>query len=422
MADPHIGSNAPVTTAKPLHRNRDFVHLWAAQTVSFFGTTFGALALTALIFLDATPGQMGILAMAQGLPVLLFALAAGVIVDRMPRRPVLIVADFGRFAALLTVPAAALLDVLVIEQLYLVAFVVGALDLAFQVAYRSYLPALVSREQLLAANARLSATESVAESGAAAGGLIVQAASGPAAVLVDAFTFLVSGLLVKRIRRPEPPIAPQPQSSMLHEALEGVGEVVRSPVLRALTSSRATMSFFGAFIGALYSLFLIRELGFSPFIMGLTIAAGGLGSIGGALVVGSVTRRLGIGPTLLISSLGVQTWLIPLAGGPSELALLMILVSQLFGDPFWTMYEIGSVSLRQAVTEDRMLGRVSSTMHLVEAGLIPIGALTAGVLAEAIGVRETLAIAAIGVSSAALWILLSPIPGLRDVPALATDP
>ncbi len=135
-----------------------------------------------------------------------------------------------------------------------------------------------------------------------------------------------------------------------------------------------------------------------------------------------MTRRLGIGPTLLISGLGVQTWLIPLAGGPSELALLMILVSQLFGDPFWTMYEIGSVSLRQAVTEDRMLGRVSSTMHLVEAGLIPVGALTAGILAEAIGVRATLGIAAIGVSSAGLWVLLSPIPGLRDVPVRASDP
>jgi predicted MFS family arabinose efflux permease len=422
VADPHIGSNAPVTTAEPLHHNRDFVHLWAAQTVSFFGTTFGALALTALIFLDATPGQMGILAMAQGMPVLLFALAAGVLVDRLPRRPVLIVADVGRFGALLTVPASALLDALVIEQLYLVAFVVGALDLAFQVAYRSYLPALVPREQLLAANARLSATESVAESGSAAGGLIVQIASGPIAVLVDAFTFLVSGLLVKRIRRPEPPIPPQPDASMLREARAGVGVVVRNPVLRALTGSRASMSFFGAFIGALYSLFLIRELGFSPFVMGLTIAAGGLGSIGGALIVGSVTRRLGIGPTLLFSSLGVQTWLIPLAGGPAELALLMILISQLFGDPFWTMYEIGSVSLRQSVTHERMLGRVSSTMHLVEAGLIPIGALTAGILAEAIGVRETLGIAAIGVTSAALWIVLSPIPRLRDVPVLANGP
>jgi predicted MFS family arabinose efflux permease len=381
---------------------------------------FGALGLTALVFLDATPGQMGVLAMAQGLPALLFALVAGVMVDRLPRRPVLIVADFGRFAALLTVPAAALLDALTIEQLYLVAFVVGALDLAFNVAYRSYLPALVSREQLLDANARLSATESIAESGSAAGGFIVQFASGPIAVLVDAFTFLTSGLLVRRIRRPEPPVPPQPDASVLREAREGIGEVMSNSILRALTGSRASMSFFGAFFAALYTIFLIRELGFSPFLTGVTITAGGLGSFAGALVVGRVTRRLGIGPTMPVSSLGVQAWLIPLAGGPSELALAVILISQVFGDPFWTMYEIGAVSLRQSVTEERMLGRVSSAMHLVEAGLLPIGAITAGLLAEAIGVRETLGLAAIGISSAALWIALSPIPKLRTVPPQQT--
>jgi len=405
-----------VATAAPLNRNRDFLHLWAAQTVSTFGTMFGALGLTALIFLNATPGQMGILAMAQGLPALLFALVAGVLVDRLPRRPMLIVADFGRCAALLTVPAAALADKLVIEQLYAVAFVVGALDLAFNIAYRSYLPALVAREQLLDANARLSATESIAESGSAVGGFLVQVASGPLAVLVDAFTFLTSGLLVRRIRRPEPPIPSQPDASVLREAREGLGVVTRNAVLRALTGSRASMSFFGAFFGALYTIFLIRELGFSPFVTGVTIAAGGLGSLVGALVVGRVTRRLGIGRTLLLSSLGVQTWLIPLAGGPSELALAMILVSQALGDPFWTMYEIGSVSLRQSVTEERMLGRVSSVMHLVDAGLVPIGAITAGVLAEAIGVREALAIAAAGITTASLWILFSPISRLREVP------
>jgi MFS family permease len=381
---------------------------------------FGALGLTALVFLDATPGQMGLLAMAQGLPALLFALVAGVLIDRLPRRPVLIVADFGRFAALVTVPAAALLDALVIEQLYLVAFIAGALDLTFNVAYRAYLPALVAREQLLDANARLSATESIAESGSAAGGFIVQVASGPVAVLVDAFTFLASGLLVRRIRRPEPPGPPQPDASMLREAREGIGEVVHNRILRALTGSRASMSFFGAFFGALYSLFLIRELGFSPFLTGVTITAGGLGSLAGALVVGRVTRRLGIGRTLLLSSLGVQTWLIALAGGPSELALAMVLAAQILGDPFWAMHEISAVSLRQSVTEERLLGRVSSAMHLVDAGLMPVGAITAGLLAEAIGTRETLAIAAAGLSTASLWVWLSPIPRLQANPVIDT--
>ena len=403
----------------PAHsRNPDFLKLWTAQTVSYFGSMFGALGLTALVFLDATPGQMGVLAMAQGLPVLLFALLAGVYIDRLPRRPVLIAADIGRFAVLLTIPAAAALDALDMRQLYAVAFVVGTLQLAFSIAYRSYLPALVSRQHLLTANARLAATESVAESGSPAlGGFVVQVAGAPVAVLLDSLTFLWSGLLVAAIRRPEPPRG-QAQRSVAAEAREGISAVRRSAMLRALTGAKGTSSFFGSFIGALYGVFLINELGLSPLAMGITIGAGGIGSVFGSWLIGPLSKRIGFGLTMLVSSGGFYAWLIPLAGGPKELAFAMIVVAQLCGDPFWTMYEIGAVSLRQAVTSDEMLGRVSSTMHLVEAGVAPIGALTAGLLAEAIGVRETLAIAAAGVSSAALWILFSPIPRLKTPPTL----
>jgi predicted MFS family arabinose efflux permease len=411
-----------MTTPVAIGRNPDFLKLWTAQTVSYFGSMFGALGLTALVFLDATPGQMGVLAMAQGLPVLLFALIAGVYVDRLPRRPVLIVADIGRFAVLLTVPMAAAFDGLRIEQLYVVAFAVGALELAFNVAYRSYLPVLVTREQLLAANARLAASESVAETGSPAfGGFVVQATSGPVAVLLDALTFLASAVFVAAIRRPEHP-SPGARRTVAAEAREGISAVRGSPILRGLTGAKGTSSFFGSFIGALYGVFLINELGFSPLAMGITIGAGGLGSVFGAWFIGPLSRRVGFGPTLLISSGGFYAWLIPAAGGPQELAFAMIVAAQVCGDPFWTMYEIGAVSLRQAVTPDEMLGRVSSTMHLVEAGLAPIGALTAGLLAEAIGVRETLAIAAAGVSSAALWVLFSPIPRLREPPVLPPAP
>jgi MFS family permease len=407
-----------VSSTPALRDNPDFLKLWTAQTISYFGSMFGALGLTALVFLDATPAEMGVLAMAQGLPVLMFALVAGVYIDRLPRRPVLIVADVGRFAVLLTVPVAAVLDILDMAQLYAVAFVVGVLELAFSLAYRSYLPALVSRDQLLTANARLAASESVAETGSPAlGGFVVQAAGGPVAVLLDALTFLWSGALVAAIRKPEPPRSRESRS-VAAEAREGITAVRRSPILRALTGAKGTTSFFGNFIGALYGVFLINELGLSPLAMGITIGAGGLGSIFGAWLIEPLSRRIGFGLTMLISSGGFYAWLIPLAGGPVELAFAIIVVSQLCGDPFWTMYEVGSVSLRQAVTSDEMLGRVSSTMHLVEAGLGPVGALTAGLLAEAIGVRETLAIAAAGFSSAALWILFSPIPRLKEPPSL----
>ncbi len=410
-----------MSTTSGLAHNRDFLKLWTAQTVSYFGSMFGALGLTALVFLDASPLEMGVLAMAQGLPVLLFALIAGVYIDRLPRRPVLIVADIGRFVVLLSVPIAAVLDGLRIEQLYIVAFLVGALELTFNVAYRSYLPALVSRDELLPANARLAATESAAESASpAVGGFVVQAAGGPVAVALDGLTFLVSAVLVAAIKRPEPPRS-RAQRTVAAEAREGISTVRHNPILLALTGAKGTSSFVGSFIGALYAVFLINELGLSPLAMGITIGAGGIGSIFGAWLIGPLSRRIGFGPLMLLSAGGFYAWLIPAAGGPREVAFVMIVVAQFCGDPFWTMYEIGAVSLRQAITPDEMLGRVGSTMHLVEAGLAPIGALTAGVLAEAIGVRETLAIAAAGVSSAALWILFSPIPHLKEPPTLATS-
>ncbi|HEX5370674.1 MAG TPA: MFS transporter, partial [Dehalococcoidia bacterium] len=168
----------------PLKQNRDFIKLWTATGVSTFGSMFGALMLTALLYLHASPVQLGLLAMAQGLPALLIALPAGVLADRLPRRRMLVVADIGRFAVLLTVPLAAVFGSLTMAQIYAVGFLTGALEVVFSLAYRSYLPELVTEDDLLDANSRLSGTESVAEvASPAAGGLMVQVAGGPVAVL-----------------------------------------------------------------------------------------------------------------------------------------------------------------------------------------------------------------------------------------------
>ncbi len=402
---------------RELSRHPDFVRLWAGQTLSAFGSMFGALSLTALVYLHATPGDLGLLAMAQGLPVLLFALFAGVWIDRLPLRPILIFADLGRAALLLTVPVAALFGALHIEQLYAVAFLFGSLQLAFDIAYRSYLPSLVGPEEILEGNAKLSAAESVAEiGGPAVGGALVQAAGGPVAVLIDAVTFLWSAACLSIIRRKDRPGNRVGDQTMLRDAVEGMGAVWNDRILRALTATSGTAQFFGGFFQALYVIFLIRTLDFSPLVVGITIGAGGLGSLGGALLTGPMTRRLGFGRTLLVSKLVPFGVLIPLAGGPKELAFVMILIAQAAGDPFWTVYEITSVSVRQSITPERLLGRVSSSMHIVQAGLLPVGALVGGMLAEAIGVRETLWVAVAGGTLAGGWLLDSPIPALKDLP------
>ena len=401
-----------------LKRNRDFVRLWAGQGVSAFGSMFGALALTALLYLHATPAQLGLLAMAQGLPALLFALPAGVLVDRLRRRPILIAADLGRFAILLTVPVAAALNELHMSQLYAVAFAAGALEVWFRLAYRSYLPELVSNNEVLEANARLSGTESVAEvASPAAGGLIAQLAGGPVAVLVDAVTFLASGISLAVIRAPEATPARPATTSMRAEITEGLHTLWHNPSLRALAASGASFEFFGGFIGALYGVYLLRTLHFSPFVMGLTIGAGGIGSIGGAMLTGRFTRMLGFGRAIIVTRLlhDLFTFLIPLAGGPKLLALAMIVVAQVGGDPFWTSHDIATMSLRQTLVPQRLLGRVGAAMHLLQAGALPLGTLVAGVLAEALGVRTTLFIASAGMSAGIVFLIASPVPGMRDL-------
>jgi predicted MFS family arabinose efflux permease len=401
-----------------LWRNRDFAMLWAAQTVSTAGSLLGALSLTALLYLHASPAQLGVLYAAQGLPALLFTLFAGVWVDRLPRRPVLVLSDIGRAVCLLSVPLAAAFGVLRMEQLYAVAFLAGGLDVAFRLAYRSYLPALVNGRDLLEGNAKLSASESVMEVGApAVGGGLVQASTGPVAVLIDALTFLLSAAFLSRIRRSEPRHLPQRTASAISEIAEGLDLLWRHRVLRGLAGSSGTLGFFGGFFHTLYFVFLIETLHFSPLAAGITVGAGGIGSLAGAMLAERLVWQLRLGRALLLtrSTSALITFLIPLAPGPKELAFAMILFAQLAGDALWTAHDVSAVSLRQTVVPRALLGRVTAGGHVLEYGLLPIGALVGGLLAEIIGVRQALLLAAAGMACGLGWLISSPIPGLRSI-------
>jgi predicted MFS family arabinose efflux permease len=401
-----------------LWRNRDFVMLWAAQTVSTAGSLLGALSLTALLYLHASPAQLGILYAAQGLPALLLTLFAGVWVDRLPRRPVLVLSDVGRAVCLVSVPLAAAFGFLRVEPLYAVAFLVGGLDVAFRLAYRSYLPALVSGRELIEGNAKLSASESVMEVGApAAGSALVQASGGPVAVLIDAFTFLLSATFLSRIRRSEPRHQPQSTVSAISDIAEGLSHLWRDRILRGLAGSSGTLGFFGGFFHTLYFIFLIETLHFSPLAAGITVGAGGIGSLAGAMLAERLLRRVRLGRALLLTrgANALCVFLIPLAAGPMELAFAMILFAQLAGDALWTAHDVSAVSLRQTVVPRRLLGRVTAGGHVLEYGLLPVGALLGGLLAEVIGIRQALLVAAAGMTCGLGWLIWSPIPGLRSV-------
>jgi MFS family permease len=398
-----------------LWRNPDFLKLWTAETISVFGSLVSgtALSFTAILALKATPFQLSLLSIANLLPKFLAGLVAGVWVDRLRRRPIMIVADIGRALILGTIPAAALLGILRIEQLYAVAFLTGLLTLFFDVANRSFLPTLVGHDELVEGNSKLTASGSVAEFGAfSLAGWLVQWLTGPIAVLIDALSFLLSALFLGRIASTEPvPIPHGEREGMKEELLAGLRFLRGERILLTLAASTLILSFSGQIIGTVIVAFMARDLGFKPGILGMIFAVGGVTSLMGAMGAGPAQQRWGVGPSLaaavLVSGLGVL--LVPLARGATLLSGALLIAQQIITDPAYTVYEINQVSLRQAVTPHAMLGRVNGCLEFVGLGAMLLGALTGGFLGEQLGLRTTLIIGSGGSFLAALWLRFSPV-------------
>jgi MFS family permease len=407
-------------------RNPDFLKLWAGQTASEAGTLVGrvALPLVAVLTLNASPVEMGLLRTADILPAILFSLFAGVWVDRLRRRPILIGVDLGRALLLATIPLAAVLGTLRLEWLYAVGVGVGVLTILFEVAYRSYLPSLVSREALIEANARLSATSAVVEVGSfTVAGALVQALTAPVAILVDAVSFLASSVSLVLIRHREAPPRPDAASGRIWAEMgEGLGVVLRHPMLRPLAAADGTRQLFTQMWVALLYLFLTHDLNLEPVVFGMLFAIGGLSSFVGALAVDRLVQRFGFGRTLAVA-FGVSSaslLFVPLAGGPPLLVATMVGAQQVF-DAAGTISEIGERTLVQSVTPGRLLGRVNAGLQLVSWTAILIGSLLGGLLGETVGVRQTMLIAAIGALPSAWWLIASPIGALRRIAPSSTE-
>lgn len=395
------------------------MRLWGGQTISEFGSWLGALSLLAILVLDATPAQMGILETLKAAPALMVGLFAGVWVDRRRRRPLLVGADIGRAVVLGLVALAAVAGLVKMVHLYTAALVVGSLTVLFNLAYHSYVPGLVRRDQLVDANSKLGATASLAEiASPGLGGLLVQLISAPFTMLLDAASYLASALFVGSIRRQEKTPQRDAQSGSVWRDIEtGLRLVTDHPLLRATAGASATRSFFGGFYAALYSLYVLREVGLSPAVLGLLIGAGGVGSFFGALLAGRFNRHLGWGNGLIVASFtsGSFALLIPLAAGPPLTAAVILLISQLIGDAFLTIYVIGELSLRQTITPDRLLGRANASFEFLVGGVGAIGILVGGLAGEVLGLRPATAVAALGMIFAFLWLFLSPLRGLEGL-------
>jgi len=398
-----------------LWRDGEFLKLWAGQGISEIGSQVSLLALptVAILVLGATPFQVGLLGACETLAFPVLGLVAGVYVDRLRRRPIMIACDAGRLLALASVPVAFALGVLSMPQLYAVALITGVGTVFFDVAYQSYLPALIPRGDLIEGNTKLQVTGSVAQmAGPALGGFLIQLLGPARAVAADAASFLISVVSLVWIRRPEPPPAPVSGSGrrgFFAEMWEGILVVFGNSTIWKIAGSTSTSNLGSNLFFAVFLIFLYRVLHLSPGTVGVIFAAGAVGGLLGALTAAWIPRRIGLGPTLFVTMLvsGLSLILIPLA--QYGFAIPLLFASMFVTSFVIPVYNINQVSLRQAIVPDRLQGRMNATVRTIIWGTNPIGAFVGGIIGSTYGIVPAL-YAGVAVSLlAGFWILLGPI-------------
>lgn len=402
--------------------HRDFRLMWLSSTVTSFGgqITMLALPLTAVVMLDATPAQMGTLVGLEALPFSLFSLHAGVLIDRVRKLPIILVCEAVICLALLAVPLAALIDVLSMRLLYVVGFVLGTVFVFVGSAAQVYLTQLAGRERLIEANSLFIGAESTARlTGPGLAGLLIQWLSAPLAIFFDCLTFVASLLLLTRMRHVEPQPVKAEDASVHREIREGLALVLGHPILRPLTL--VSTSWFIVFQGwmALQTLYATRDLGLSPGQLDAAHMVGGAGALLSSFLASRITRRLGTGVPILIGvGCSAASWLL-LALMPRTGHAFATLGAAMFVFDFGIMlYWINYASLRQAVTPDHLLGRMTATMRFFTVAAAPLGALAAGHAAEAFGLRQTFA--GMGVLVIGMVAVLYLRTDLRRVPDVST--
>ena len=395
-----------------LWRHRDFLSLWGAETISQFGTQVSLLALplVAILVLEETAFKIAALTSVEFLPFLLFTLPAGVWVDRLRRKPILVLGNVGRAVALLSVPVVYWVGGLTIWQLYVVGFAVGTCTVFFDVAYQSYIPALVGREDVVEANSKLEISRAAANiAGPGMAGGLIALLTAPVAVLVDAVSYAISAVLLFGIRKQEETPPRAERRSLRDELGEGLHYVFRNPYQRTMVVMTALSNFFGQVVFSILLVYAVRELDLSAGTIGIALAIGNLGTLASALTAKRIGERLGVGRTILLASclFGPGTLLIAFA--PQAYALPLIVLAMIVIGFGGILYNVTAISLIQAITPDRILGRANASRRFVVWGVVPLGGFTGGALASTIGLRETMVVGALGGLLTIVPILVSPL-------------
>jgi len=399
-----------------LWRLANFRNLWLAQTFSLVGTqvTLLAFPLLALLLLDATALDVSMLYAVEFVPILLLGLPAGAWVERMRKRLVLLVADGARAVALAVVPIAYAFDALSLPLLFAVAFVVGLGTLFFDVAQGSYLPAIVSEEQLADANAKIEVSRSGSQlAGPTLGGVLVQFLTAPVAILLDALSYLASFVLLLFVRGRDISTPAADRRGLGKEIGEGLRFVVSHPLLRPLALCDAAANLAFAAVLALQIVYAADDLHLSATMIGVVLAVGNAGGLVGALVSGPLSNRFPPGPLLIASILlfSVGAALLPLSTGATGFGFGLFVVY--LGV---VVYNVIGTTLRQLATPERLLGRMNATLRFIEWGTLPLGAAVGGLLVAPLGLRTVLWIAAGVCALSVVPPLFSPVRTLMSNP------
>jgi MFS family permease len=409
------------TSDTSLRAYPDFLKLWGGQAVSLLGSqiTEVALPLTAVIVLHANAAQMGILGTARWLPFLVFTLWVGAWADRVRRLPLLIGVDVGRALTMGTIAALAIAGRLDFAVLVALVFLFGAMTVVFDVAYYSFVPCVVPQDRLVVANSRLQASTSLAQvGGPGLGGLLVQLLTAPYALLADAISFVVStlSLLWIRTEEPKPEVDPD-EGGSLARIREGLAITYRNPFLRAFAGVAGFYNLFEQWILTLFMLYAVRKLGMSAGSIGLVLSAGAVGALLGSIAAVPAGRWLGVGRSVLVAVLlecGVML-VVPFAPADSAFTLPLLAVAFALNGVGTASSSVMAITIRQLVTPERLLGRMNASYRFVSYGAIPLGALLGGAAGQALGLRAGLIVGSVALLSTVVWILLSPLPGLREL-------
>ncbi len=419
-----------MTQSRSLLRHADFLKLWTAETISQFGTQVSLLAipLVAVTILEASAFEVALLGTIEFLPFILFSLPAGAWVDRLRRRPILIAGDIGRAALLISIPVAFAFDVLTIWQLYVVGFFAGILTVFFDVAYQSYLPSLVERDQLIEGNSKMEVTRTIAQTaGPALSGGLIGVLTAPIAILLDSISYGVSALFVFLIRRKEP--TPdrhvdehgQAREGLRKEVAAGLRYVLGNRYLRGIAAATGTSNLFNNIAFATYIVYAVRELGLSATEIGIVFGIGNLGALFGAFTGNRLSTRFGLGRTIIGSMFLSAPSVVLIALAPKASPVPFLIAGGLLAGFSGVVYNINQVSFRQAITPPTMQGRMNATMRFIVWGTIPIGAILGGIIATNVSLSAALWVGAIGSFLAVIPLLITPVRTLTTMPEPVAD-